>query len=996
MQGWHLIPILLVVIAFVSVASYIAARQMNGASVELQARLPPIPAAFTGREKEIQLVLDFVHKEHVSIVSITGGPAYGKSSLAIVSARELMTLGVQVYYVSLSEANSIETFIMAFMHSAAVKTTEEMPQKKELLHWVSSRETRTVIVLDNADHLTLNEKLRNRFLMLLKDVVAVSEQVQLVVTTRYRFNIADDFEEVHVQPLGTAQAISLLKDLILAARSADHDENVDFEVIVNKTGGIPLAIKVVARLLKSKALSGAEIIEELSTNPLHTLSRESFTPDEQLRRCFDLSFKYLKPQEQQCFHYASKFPGSFDHKARDAVITATTGDANCLEHLVDRSLMEYNYLAKRYTMHSLLRAFAKASASPKYRKRRYYWLFAKHYMDLLRNCVNEARLGGNVSVVYTTIAEDYHNFLHVLQLYVNGTIDHSVSHPDVLALALDTFGIMQPRFPQDALVQWWTKILNNTCSTARHVLSSDELMHQFVELSTKFGKLLLHYNKTLIAKRILHFAEQCVKTVTQSGIDQCIHPHHSLYSAILQALKTVYEKDGEIHRALDLRTKIYSCIKVQSWEDSDSNIPEDVCSDGVAYVKQQTIRDPRDFQSALLLFDVLYRCNKLLDVSVELKQLENTFDKQEFQTPHKQIKAIVAVAKRFHLVLDYRKEVQWLTKATQFAEEVTLFHLHFRLIRLYWQKLDNQEDALKHGKAAYDLAMNLTDQLAYNAHDIVFRAAVRLADILHQIDGRHMDAGQYFQEALDRLPFIRADAEFIFQCQEFIVSHLVSIFYQSNQYVSLFKHSRQWAELEMSRTILNVRFLLELPYHPPTSSNTNLAETDDSLGYLFGIGGTARQFWSVCVKRVYHATFFFFISLCIIIVLCIFSTVVLVVACFLCIPMYCTTVTILTLLFALIRYSVLLPLYCVHYFLFHAFTEHKLWVPRQVPVIPKPITSAFWVLFIIILLLTTVIVWMLCVSGIYLWQMHSHFVTSPDTQYHNMTMDIRDNHIYLQ
>ena len=83
--------------------------------------------------------------------------------------------------------------------------------------------------------------------------------------------------------------------------------------------------------------------------------------------------------------------------------------------------------------------------STKYPKHRYYWLFTKHYMHLLSNYVTEARAGGNVSVVYTTIAQDYHNILHVLRLYGNGTIDHSVS--DVLAFALDMFNIMQPRFP---------------------------------------------------------------------------------------------------------------------------------------------------------------------------------------------------------------------------------------------------------------------------------------------------------------------------------------------------------------------------------------------------------------------------------------------------------------------------------------------------------------------------------------------------------------------
>ena len=145
---------------------------------------------------------------------------------------------------------------------------------------------------------------------------------------------------------------------------------------------------------------------------------------------------------------------------------------------------------------------------------------------------------------------------------------------------------------------------------------------------------------------------------------------------------------------------------------------------------------------------------------------------------------------------------------------------------------------------------------------------------------------------------------------------------------------------------------------------------------------------------MYDVTFFYVASIFILTVVCIILTVLLVITCCLYIPVCCTAVTMLTLLYTLIRHSVLLPLYSVHYFLFHAFTKHKLWVPHQVPVIPKPIISAFWGIFNIVLLFTTVIVWVLIFSGLYLRTMHSHFVTSPDKEYHNKTMKIPDGLIH--
>ena len=118
LQGWQLIPILLVLAFIMLAVLYLAAQQIdNKKSAEWQAKLPRIPIAFTGREKQIQLILDFVLKEHIRIVSITGGPAYGKSSLSIVCAHRLMALRSQVYYVPLSEANTIETFIYNGTHA---------------------------------------------------------------------------------------------------------------------------------------------------------------------------------------------------------------------------------------------------------------------------------------------------------------------------------------------------------------------------------------------------------------------------------------------------------------------------------------------------------------------------------------------------------------------------------------------------------------------------------------------------------------------------------------------------------------------------------------------------------------------------------------------------------------------------------------------------------------------------------------------------------------
>ena len=69
------------------------------------------------------------------------------------------------------------------------------------------------------------------------------------------------------------------------------------------------------------------------------------------------------------------------------------------------------------------------------------------------------------------------------------------------------------------------KDTENTCSIATHDLDSFEpLIPKFVELSTKFGKLLLHYNQILSANHVSRFSEQCVyKSVIHLGMRYARH-----------------------------------------------------------------------------------------------------------------------------------------------------------------------------------------------------------------------------------------------------------------------------------------------------------------------------------------------------------------------------------------------------------------------------------------------------------------------------------------
>ena len=122
-------------IPVILLASYLSPQQVTGQAAEWQVRVLPISAGFTGREEEMLCIVDCL-KQDVRIVSVAGGPGYGKSSVAIVSSHRLMEHnGIPVCYVPLTEADSIESFMLTLLHGHT-KKTDECPDEFQILHLV--------------------------------------------------------------------------------------------------------------------------------------------------------------------------------------------------------------------------------------------------------------------------------------------------------------------------------------------------------------------------------------------------------------------------------------------------------------------------------------------------------------------------------------------------------------------------------------------------------------------------------------------------------------------------------------------------------------------------------------------------------------------------------------------------------------------------------------------------------------------------------------------
>ncbi|GLT84554.1 hypothetical protein SLE2022_027780 [Rubroshorea leprosula] len=153
------------------------------------------------------------------------------------------------------------------------------------------------------------------FLLILDDVweafsledVGISNPVgnngcKLVLTTRSKdVARAMDCNVIHVNPLPLEEALELFSEKIGSDVFSDGKIKRDIEPflkqILQKCGGVPLAIVTVAKSMKGKLL------------PRHwKLALSEFSKFESIIDCLKFSYECLEPQCQECFLYCALYP----------------------------------------------------------------------------------------------------------------------------------------------------------------------------------------------------------------------------------------------------------------------------------------------------------------------------------------------------------------------------------------------------------------------------------------------------------------------------------------------------------------------------------------------------------------------------------------------------------------------------------------------------------------------------------------------------------------
>ncbi|XP_044176153.1 uncharacterized protein LOC114952387 [Acropora millepora] len=377
-----------------------------------------------GRSNEIALVKDNVENEGIAVVLITGGPGFGKTTVARMAAQKLKENGQTVLFCSLQGKKTFDEVATEMILSCRM-----MPGKlpDNLAYWLKNWGKQisgqpTVLILDNADGIIESEGDRASFSETLRTMRRLSgNKLTFVITSRSRFLDVESWEEVKLNPLSLKDAKTVLKSSVNNEERKLQLQSPDLDSIAKLCGFVPLALSIVGSLLSD--FPAKRLIEKLKKEPMNILEGNS----ESFRKAIANSFDLLSNAEQDALVALSVFPGSFDCNAAEEALQecSKSNSIPILYSLKIRSLLEQAGFL-RYELHPLIRAFAKMIGETK-------------SPQVLQNskqlaCVHFlSRLEENARMLYwekdkctesiESFGEDRHNYEFCLQ----NVADHEIS-----------------------------------------------------------------------------------------------------------------------------------------------------------------------------------------------------------------------------------------------------------------------------------------------------------------------------------------------------------------------------------------------------------------------------------------------------------------------------------------------------------------------------------------------------------------------------------------
>ena len=407
--------------------------------------LPDEVADVFGRDKQIKEVIEVIRQEAAAV--ITGGPGFGKTTVAIKAAYKLVQEhGRRVLFCDLTSKETSRNVETLMLLACSNHTSPDNPQHW-LFNWSKELKSSVTFVLDNADDVV--DRDCEEFLKFLSGIRTFSRQkVTFIITCRREFG--ESIRNIRIVRLGHLPSEEAKQ--VLWSRMTNPDSFKEClskeEQLIKLCGYVPLALCIAGSLLSKGVYTEDELVMQLETaEPTAVLqSNRRPTKETSVEKSINISMEALDPDEQQALILLGSFPGSFNDEAAKFLIrkkcSTTAGEqaSLILYELIDRSLLEKSSF-QRYQVHSLIQAFSRKFSREKYPNllTEGEKLACAHFISRIDNNVKQYWSKDTCKKAIDSFTEERHNFEHFLQVYIRGIQNQGHTTVEISKTFLDDF-----------------------------------------------------------------------------------------------------------------------------------------------------------------------------------------------------------------------------------------------------------------------------------------------------------------------------------------------------------------------------------------------------------------------------------------------------------------------------------------------------------------------------------------------------------------------------
>jgi DNA-binding SARP family transcriptional activator/predicted ATPase/DNA-binding XRE family transcriptional regulator/predicted negative regulator of RcsB-dependent stress response len=317
--------------------------------------LPRPATSLIGREAELAELVALVHTPDCRLLTLVGPGGIGKTRLALRLAESACLAFPQgVCWVALADVVGVEQLAYAVARALSPAYSDRQDPREHLRAFLQGRQL--LLVLDGFEQLLDGAEL-------LSELLACAPRLKLLVTSRERLRVGWEwlytvpglaFPGEHAAAEEGYSAVELLLARLRQGGSVPQEgDRAALGRIARLTQGMPLALELAAAALRRH--SPADVVASLAhtSDLLRTTLRDVPERHRSMRAALEHSWRQLRPDEQLALARLSVFRESC---APDAALAVARADAELLENMADKSLLQHS--GGRYAWHELTRQFA--------------------------------------------------------------------------------------------------------------------------------------------------------------------------------------------------------------------------------------------------------------------------------------------------------------------------------------------------------------------------------------------------------------------------------------------------------------------------------------------------------------------------------------------------------------------------------------------------------------------------------------------------------------